>query len=454
MYQKASFSALFFIPIAKYGFQEVNNIRKILCAAILISVVVFLIAPVSAEERFPSPEFVSQYQIPRTIHPGVRADLLEYLDVFVLILALAIASYFAIKKRSRNGLYLMTVFSIVYFGFYRKGCVCSVGSLQNVTLSLFDSGYLIPLVVLLFFTIPLVFALFYGRVFCSSACPLGAVQEVVIYKPVKLPAAVKHLLGIIPYIYLGTVTLFAATGSGFIICRYDPFVGFFRLSGPFGIMLLGAGFLITGIFIARPYCRFFCPYGVLLGIFSFFSRKHLKITPDECIQCKLCENSCPVDAINIPSPKTYKIDKEEGIKKFGVYLLIAPVIIFLMGWGFSQMTDIFSRYNSTVRLAEQVYREEMGTAFNTTLDSDAFWEKEEPVKELYNQASNIRRKFYKGMWILGLFLGIVVVLKIINLFLRRTSEDYEPDRFHCISCGRCMEYCPVQAVVEKSNEHS
>ena len=39
--------------------------------------------------------------------------------------------------------------------------------------------------------------------------------------------------------------------------------------------LWGVAFAILGIFIARPYCRFLCPYGVLLNWTSRFSWKHM-----------------------------------------------------------------------------------------------------------------------------------------------------------------------------------
>ena len=55
--------------------------------------------------------------------------------------------------------------------------------------------------------------------------------------------------------------------------------------------------LVLSTFVGRPYCRFLCPYGALLGLLSRVSWKHATITPDECINCKLCEDACPFGAI-------------------------------------------------------------------------------------------------------------------------------------------------------------
>src|SRR5450759_4677885 len=108
----------------------------------------------SAQDRFPRPEFESGHVYPTNQMPVPRAQVWEYIDVIVLIGALAITTWLALKKRSRRGLIWMSVFSLAYFGFYREGCICSVGSVQNVSLALFNTGYSIPLTALLFFIIP------------------------------------------------------------------------------------------------------------------------------------------------------------------------------------------------------------------------------------------------------------------------------------------------------------
>ena len=54
------------------------------------------------------------------------------------------------------------------------------------------------------------------------------------------------MLGIIPYLYLGITVLAVATGSGYLICRYDPFVGFFRLGASFNMFVAGGILLLSG----------------------------------------------------------------------------------------------------------------------------------------------------------------------------------------------------------------
>jgi NosR/NirI family nitrous oxide reductase transcriptional regulator len=263
---------------------------------------ILLIAPsmLFAVERFPPPEFESGHQLPEMTQPPGRAGWLAALDLAALVVALSLASYLLLKRRSRRAMFVLAAASLAYFGFYRQGCICPIGAIQNVSLALANVGYVLPLTVLAFFILPLVFALLFGRVFCGGVCPLGAIQDVVLLRPVKVPNWINHALRPLPFVYLGLAVFLAATDSMFVICAYDPFVSFFRLSGPAAMLIAGGAVLILAMFVARPYCRFLCPYGVLLGLISRFSWKGVRITPDQCVVCRLCEDACPFGAINGP----------------------------------------------------------------------------------------------------------------------------------------------------------
>ena len=89
-------------------------------------------------------------------------------------------------------------------------------------------------------------------------------------RSVRVPKWVDHSLGLVPYFYLGAAVGFAATGSAFLICRYDPFVAFFRRSGSDNMLVFGGCLLVIGLFVGRPYCRYLCPYGAILGVLSRF----------------------------------------------------------------------------------------------------------------------------------------------------------------------------------------
>lgn len=394
------------------------------------------------EMRFPAPEFKTEYKFPGTTTPAATSDLREWIDVGVLTAALSLAAWLAVKKRSRRGLFWLMIFSLGYFGFYKQGCICPIGSIQNVALSLSGHNYAIPLTVSLIFVLPLIFALFFGRVFCSSVCALGAIQDLVALKPVTLSRKVTTALSMIPYVYLGTAIVLAATNTGFVICRFDPFIGFFRLGGNAPYLFLGAAFLIVGVFVARPYCRFFCPYGVLLGLMSRFARSHLSITPTSCVNCRLCEASCPFDHIEKPNFGLAREARDVGVRRLGYLFLMIPVLIFLGGWIGHEMAVPMSRYNRNVALAEQVLAEKQNPGLKPTLETDTFRAAGVTQEELLAKALAIRSQMTVGGTLLGSVLGLIFGIKLIGLSTVRTQTGYEVNKATCFSCARCCGYCP------------
>ena len=413
-----------------------------------------LASPLLAQsaDRFPRPEFSNGYKEPSVTQPTPRSVIMEWVDVGVLILALSAAAYYSLKKVSRKAIIILSVAAVLYFGFYREGCVCPIGSIQNVAQGIgasaygYGQPYVLPLTVVLFFLLPLVFALFFGRVFCASVCPLGAAQEMVIIKPIKVPKGVKHFLSLIPYVYLGTGVLFAYVGADYIICKFDPFIGFFRMGANFGMFLFSGAILVIGTVVARPYCRFMCPYSILLKWTSVLSKWHLKTTPTECIQCRLCEDSCPFDHLHKPTVEKEPEPRSASIRRVAVLLALTPVIIGAgIGLGLL-VSPVMSRAHFTVKLAERVALEKAGVVKDQTEETKAFYESSTTQEQLFAHAQRLKDKFRNGSGALGAFIGLVVSCKLLALSIRRKRTDYEPNRGDCYSCARCSDACSVGKV--------
>jgi len=403
-----------------------------------------------AEPRFPPPDFSeTQHQLPVTTTPEARAIWLAYLDVFVLAGTLALATWVIYRRRSRRALFWLGLLSIGYFGFWRKGCVCAIGSPQNIALGLFDSTYAVPITVTAFFALPLIVALLAGRSFCAGVCPHGAMQDLVLVKPLKVPVWLEHGLSLLPFIFLGAGVWLAATGSIFLFCQYDPFVPMFRLNGRSTMVLAGAGLLLLGTVVGRPYCRFACPYGALLKMASAVAKWRVRVTPDICTQCKLCECSCPFGAMREPesgSTPPGKLLAER--RRLGWLVVLLPVLLLAGVWMGGQLAGPAARLNPHVALAEQ-YLQEKDTPlplFASTPAELAMNRARLDPEAVVTQGAELKHRVKVGGWIFGAWVGLVIGVKLISLSVRCARTDYEPDRGACLACARCFESCPQEQV--------
>ncbi len=408
-----------------------------------------------AQNRFPKPDFESGYQYPDITYAVPNEAVWVGIDLLVLVSLMSLVSWAVIRKRTRQPVIWTSVLSVAYFGFFRKGCVCSIGSIQNVTLALVDNAYVLPLSVLLFFILPIGFAFLFGRVFCAGVCPFGALQELVNVKNYRLPRPVAVTLEMIPWIYLIFAVLYAATRSSFILCRFDPFIGIFRLGGDIGWILVGAGFLVAAVFTGRPFCRFLCPYGALLSLFSRVSVWKVRITVQPCINCELCHHACPVDAICPPYDNKVKESRQQGVKRIVLYAVVLPLLMVAGALLMRSVSDSLSRGNKEVRLYDLVVQHEAAPQDVLSLELEAFYGQGGTIEGITGTYEQIRDAFRLYATIAGGLIGLVIGCTLIRLSVKRTRRLYEIDAAACVACGKCFSYCPQYNIeVESGNKIS
>ncbi|MGQ9574934.1 MAG: 4Fe-4S binding protein [Thermoguttaceae bacterium] len=400
-------------------------------------------------QRVQLPEFSTGYQPPATTTPQPPSPFWDYLDLGVLAAALGLATYLALVRRSRTGLVALAIMCLAWLGFRREGCICPIGAIQNVAEAAANPAYAVPLSVVVIFVLPILVALFFGRTFCGAVCPLGAVQELAAVRPVRIPPWLDHSLGLLPYVYLGAAVVFAATGTRYgratyVICQYDPLVGLFRLSASANMLVLGLCVLVVGLFVGRPYCRYLCPYGAILGLCSKLSKWHVRIPPDECINCRLCEQACPYGAILQPTAQQMPEDRLRGRLRLALVLVLLPVWIGVGAAAGYRLGVPLSRVHFQAALAELVRRGDPGQRQGDIDRIEAFQNTRRQPEQLYADALALHAQYaHAGLW-LGAWVGLVIGMKLLSLSIRRRRQHYQPDKAKCVACGRCFWYCPEE----------
>jgi ferredoxin len=181
----------------------------------------------------------------------------------------------------------------------------------------------------------------FGRVYCSTICPLGTLQDGIGFVARKNGnrrrfkwSKPHHVLRY--SIFILTVLMLLA-GGGFLLNLLDPFSSFGRIFSnlvrPLVLALnnvvaagldqfnihtlyrarwaviepLSAGVAVLTLFLVawlsarhgRLYCNTACPVGALLGLVSKFSLYRIGIDPDQCTGCRLCASVCKAGCIDV-----------------------------------------------------------------------------------------------------------------------------------------------------------
>jgi polyferredoxin len=176
----------------------------------------------------------------------------------------------------------------------------------------------------IFFAIILI-SLVFGKAFCSWLCPIGSLSEMIadvwkkiFKKNIQFPKWLDYPLRSIKYLLLGflfysvffimsVVAVKAFLDSPYNLISDIKMWYFFINISQFSLIVIGILFLLS-IPIRGFWCRYLCPYGALLGITALLSPAKIKRNSVNCIDCGLCNKSCPA-SIKVDKLKTVISDE-------------------------------------------------------------------------------------------------------------------------------------------------
>jgi hypothetical protein len=165
-------------------------------------------------------------------------------------------------------------------------------------------------------------AVLFGPVFCGWVCPMGSIQEWFGKLGKKIfgkrynrfiPYKYDKYLRYLRYLVLALVVYMTAASATLLFANVDPYYALFHLwSGEVaisGIVILVL-VLVLSLFVERPFCKYACPYGALIGVFNLFRIFKIQRNASSCIDCKACDQSCPM---NIPVSETLVVRNHQCI---------------------------------------------------------------------------------------------------------------------------------------------
>lgn len=186
--------------------------------------------------------------------------------------------------------------------------VCPFGGVVTVYEFLL-SGSLVPKLhtaALVLMSLGLVVAFFFGPLFCGYFCPLGTMQEWIgklgkkIFKKKYgklIPPAADKVMRYLRYVVLAVVVYQTAAAAKLVFVEVDPYYALFNFfTGEVAWTAIAVllGTMVLSLFVERPWCKYLCPYGALLGLFNLIRVFPVRRREETCINCKKCDAACPM----------------------------------------------------------------------------------------------------------------------------------------------------------------
>jgi NAD-dependent dihydropyrimidine dehydrogenase PreA subunit len=198
----------------------------------------------------------------------------------------------------RKGLYLA---AMVLFGVILGADPGPMGTVKDAIALYGEKGVIFPprMIALTVFLLMVVLA---NKFICAWGCQVGTLQDL-IFRLNRNRKDTKGLLRQFRPSFAWTngfriafFTLFSVVAFAWamdIFETIDPFKIYKpAMIGMGGVIFIGL-ILVGSLFVYRPWCHLFCPFGLIGWLLEKISLFKIRVNYDSCIACGACEKACP-----------------------------------------------------------------------------------------------------------------------------------------------------------------
>lgn len=187
------------------------------------------------------------------------------------------------------------------------GVHCTLVGKWLESMQLIPAAFALTLPVLAFW---LGVTLMFGRIYCSTVCPLGALIDLLSRtRPAQKIYRHRRAANLLRGLSVAICAILLSTGWLFPRQWLEPFGLYASIvenltAGSVTLAALASA-AIVGVLACvayrrgRLFCNSLCPLGGLLGYFSRRSAFHIDIDTDRCIQCRKCADVCKAECIDL-----------------------------------------------------------------------------------------------------------------------------------------------------------
>lgn len=190
--------------------------------------------------------------------------------------------------------------------------LCPFGAIESAFTFISGAGFIektaASSLILLIGTIGL--ALVYRRSFCGQLCPLGALQGIAgalgqrvlgRRRRPEVPASVDRVARWLKYVILAVFAVWSWQAASLVMRPFDPWATWTHITSAevlteftVGLGVLGVALVGSAVY-ERFFCKYLCPMGAFLGMFSKVSVLGVRRDADACISCDRCDAACPMN---------------------------------------------------------------------------------------------------------------------------------------------------------------